>query len=50
MSPRNILFLLGLGFHLSLVRVLAFATLTEGNTILKNALKIFFAYCHSLWV
>ena len=40
MSPRNILFLLGLGLHLSFIRVLAFATPSEGNTILKNALEI----------
>ena len=46
MSPRNILFLLGFGLHLSFIRVLAFATSSEGNTILKNALEIVFAYSH----
>ena len=46
MSPRNILFLLGFGLHLSFIRILAFATPSEGNTILKNALEIVFAYFH----
>jgi len=40
MSPRNILFLLGLGLYFSFIRVFAFTASSEGNTILKNALEI----------
>ena len=43
-GSRNILLFLGLGCHLSFVGVFAFATPAEGNAILKNALKIVFAY------
>ena len=42
-SSRNVLFLLGFGLHLSFVGVFAFATSSERNAILKNALKIVFA-------
>ena len=43
-GTRNILLFLGFGFHLSLVGVFALAAPAKGNTILKNALKIVFAY------
>ena len=43
-SPRDILLFLGFGLHLSLVRVFAVATFAKGNAILKNTLKIVFAY------
>ena len=42
-SACDILLLLGFGLHLALLRIFAFATPSERNTILKNALKIFFA-------
>ena len=44
MGSRNILLFLGFGLHLSFVGVFALAALTKGNAILKNALKIVFAY------
>ena len=44
MGSRNILLFLGFGLHFSLVGVFAFAALSKGNAILKNALKIVFAY------
>ena len=40
MRSRDVFFLLGLGFHLALVRVFAFATPTEVNAILQNQIEI----------
>ena len=41
--PRDVLLFLGFGFHFSLVGVVAIATASERDAVLKNALKIVFA-------
>ena len=45
----NILLFLGLGFHLTLVRVATLSATTKGNTILQYLLKIFLS-CHNLFI
>ena len=44
---RDILLFLGLGLHLPLVRVVAFATPSEADTVLQDFLEILFS-CHTV--
>ena len=43
MGTSNVLFLLGLGLHLSLVRVFSFPASSKADAILQNTLKIVFS-------